>query len=171
MDVSNWGYWATLAVMLIGLIGALLPGIPGVLLIWLAALVYGLVGHFVREAPLAFAGITVLAVIGASADIWVSNSLGRLGGASSRALLMGMLGGFVGLIVGLFFAGVGAVPGALIGTIGSIMYFEYRRQGSVDAAVRAGAGWALGYLASALVEFAAGVLMILLFIWSVGGPL
>ena len=54
-----WALWLTLAVMMIGLVGAIVPGIPGVILIWAAALVYGLAGGFVTFSPWAFAALTM----------------------------------------------------------------------------------------------------------------
>lgn len=160
-------FWLALGVMLIGLVGALLPGIPGATLIWLAALGYGLADGFHHLTPLAFAALTILALAGATTNIWVSHSLGRLGGASWAALLAGAVLGLVGLFVGLLFAGIGAIPGTLIGTLAGILLVEWRRRRQWLAAIRAGAGWLIGYLVSSLVEFGVGLVMILLFTWQV----
>ncbi len=62
--VPEWSFWLALGVMLIGLIGALLPAMPGAALIWLAALGYGLSDGFHRLPLPAFVAITVLAAIG-----------------------------------------------------------------------------------------------------------
>jgi uncharacterized protein len=163
-----WGLWLTLGVMAIGLVGAIVPGIPGTILIWAAALVYGLAGGFASFSPWAFAALTVLAVIGTTSDFWLSQGLGRAGGASGQAMLAGMVLGLAGLIIGLFFAGIGALPGALLGTLAGIIGVEYRRRRTLFGAAKAGAGWLIGYLLSALVEFVIAIVMIGVFIWQTG---
>src|SRR5512143_3898418 len=141
MEPSAWGFWIALGVMLIGLVGAVLPGIPGVLLIWLAALIYAIGTGFQSIGPIVLVILTVLAVIGATADLWVSSTLGRVGGASWHALAASIVLGFLGLLVGLLFAGVGAVPGAIVGSVSGILIVEYRRRKNLKGAARASAGW------------------------------
>lgn len=167
--VPEWSFWLALGVMLIGLIGALLPAMPGAALIWLAALVYGLSDGFHNLTPWAFVAMTVLAVIGVTTNIWMGHSLGRLGGASWQALLVGTVLGLIGMMAGFFLGGVGAVPGAMIGTIGGIVLVEWRRRREWIAAAKAGAGWLIGYLLSAVVEFLVGITMIGVFVWQVAG--
>jgi uncharacterized protein YqgC (DUF456 family) len=164
-------YWLALGLMLLGLMGALLPGIPGAALVWLVALIFVITNGFQELSPLAFAGMTLLGIAGASSDLWVGNALGRLGGASWQALLAGTVLGLAGLVVGFLFAGVGAVPGLLIGTMGGIILVEWRRRRRLGAAARAGAGWLIGYLVSSLVEFVLALLMVMLFAWQVSGHL
>lgn len=161
-------FWLVLGIMLIGLIGALLPGIPGVLLIWGAAMLYALSEGTSRLTPVVLVILTLLGVLGATADIWVSHSLGRMGGASGKALLAGMIFGFLGMAFGFVFGGIGAIPGAIIGTLGGIVLVEWRRRSEWRHAFGAGAGWLLGYLLSSLVEFGAGIVMVLVFVWRVG---
>ncbi len=165
MASEQGGFWLAVGVMLIGLVGGLLPGIPGVGLIWVAALVYGLSTGFSSLSPWVFAVITVLGLVGATADIWVSNASGRATGASWGALLAGTVLGFVGMGVGFLFLGIGAVPGALIGSLAGVLLVEYRRRREWEGALKAGAGWLVGYVVSAIVEFMLGLVMVLLFVW------
>jgi uncharacterized protein YqgC (DUF456 family) len=169
MVEPNWAFWLALAVMAIGLLGTVLPGVPGVLLIYGAAVVYALVEGFATVGIPVLVVLTALAAIGATSDIWVSQTMGRAGGASGRALIAGLALGVAGMIFGFFFAGIGALAGAVIGSIAGIVLVEYRRRRDVKGAARAGAAWLIGYLVSALVEFTAGLLMIGLFFWQAGG--
>jgi uncharacterized protein len=164
-------FWFALAVMVIGLLGTVLPGVPGVLLIYAAAVVYTLVEGLARVSIPVLIVLTVLAAIGATSDIWVSQTMGRAGGASGKALAAGLALGVVGMIVGFFFAGIGALAGAVIGSIAGIVLVEYRRRRDVKGAARAGASWLIGYLVSALVEFTVGLVMIGVFFWQAGGRL
>ncbi len=164
-------FWIALAVMLIGLVGTVIPGIPGALLIWAAAVVYAIVEGIARIGVPVLLLLTLLGAAGATSDIWVSHSLGRAVGASNRALLAGLIFGLLGMLIGLIFAGVGALPGALIGSIGGVVLVEYRQRRNLPGAARAGAGWLIGYLLSVLVEFTIGLVMVGLFFWQAGGRL
>lgn len=171
MTLPEWAFWLTLGVMGVGLIGTLIPVLPGVELIWLAALVYAIAERFTTIDPLTFAALTLLAAVGITANIWASHLGSRLGGASGPALLAGLGLGAVGFLVGLFVGGIGAVPGGLIGTLAGVLLVEYRRRKDWKGAARAGTGWLAGCLLSGLIQAALGGMMILLFLWQgLGNP-
>ncbi|MBC7227950.1 MAG: DUF456 family protein [Thermoflexales bacterium] len=171
MPLPEWAFWLTLGVMTVGLIGTVIPVLPGVELIWLAALVYAVAERFATIDPLTFAALTALAAIGVTANIWASHLGSRLGGASWQALLAGLGLGAVGFVVGLLVGGIGAVPGGLIGALAGVLLVEYSRRKDWKAAARAGTGWLAGCLLSGLIQAVLGVVMILLFIWQrLAGP-
>jgi uncharacterized protein YqgC (DUF456 family) len=165
MVLPMWVFWITLAVMLIGLVGVLLPGVPGVGLIWIVVLVYALAEGFATIDPITFVVMTLLGAAGVTADVWVSQTGGKLGGASWQALLASLGLGAVGFLIGLIFGGIGAVPGGLIGALLGIVLVEYDRRKDWKDALRAGAGWMAGCLLSALVQLLISLAMILLFAW------
>ena len=148
-----------------GLVGTLIPALPGIELIWLAALVYAVAERFATIDPLTFAALTALAAIGITANIWASHLGSRLGGASWQALLAGLGLGALGFIIGLFVGGVGAVPGGLIGALAGVLLMEYRRRKDWRGAARAGTGWLVGCLLSGFIQMAVGIVMILIFVW------
>lgn len=157
--------WVALVVMLIGLLGVILPGVPGVGLIWIAALVYAIAEGFTVIDPLTFIVLTILAALGVTSDIWVSQAGGKVAGASWQAMLASLGLGLVGALIGLFFGGVGALPGAIIGALlGVILVEYYHRQDWKDAA-RAGGGWMVGCLVSGVVQLIVSLLMIFMFVW------
>lgn len=91
------------AVMFVGLAGTVLPFVPGVVLIWGAALVYGLVASFGGVGVAAMVVITVLAVIGAVAGFLIPYRRGVAGlDPATRALaaVLGVIGFFVVPVVG-----------------------------------------------------------------------
>ena len=165
MSLPEWAFWLTLGVMLVGLVGTLIPVLPGIELIWLAALVYAIAERFTTIDPLTFAALTALAAIGITANIWASHLGSRLGGASWQALLAGLGLGALGFLIGLFVGGIGAVPGGLIGSLTGILLVEYRRRKDWKGAARAGTGWLVGCLLSGFIQMTVGVVMILIFVW------
>ncbi len=72
-----------IGVMILGVAGIVLPLLPGLPLVWLGALIYGLVDGFRTLDLLTFAFITVLALIGIGADLLGGHIGAKLGGASN----------------------------------------------------------------------------------------
>ena len=158
-------FWIALAAMLIGLAGTILPAVPGIGLIWGAALVYAIVERFATIDPLTFAVLTLLAAVGIGSDLLLSHAGSKLAGASWRAIVTGLVLGAVAFVLALIFGGIGALPAAIIGTVTGIVLVEFRRQRSWREALKAGGGWLVGCLASRAVQFVIGLLMIAIFVW------
>lgn len=165
MVLPKWTFWLTLAVMGLGLVGALIPVLPGIELIWIAALIYAVAERFITIDPLTFAALTILAAVGITANIWASHLGSKLGGASWQALLAGLGLGALGFVIGLIVGGIGALPAGLIGALGGILLVEYHRRRDWKETASAGTGWLVGCLLSCVVQFILGLAMVLLFVW------
>ncbi len=165
MVLPMWAFWVALAAMAIGLVGTVLPVIPGVVLIWLVALVYALCEHFATIDPITFAVLTLLGLAGLTTDLWLSQAGAKLGGASFRSTLYGLLGGAVGAIVGAIFFGAGAVPGAMIGAMIAIVASEWQQRQSWREALESGGLWLIGCALSGVVQFFIALVMGGLFVW------
>lgn len=161
-------FWLALIVSLVGLAGTVLPALPGIALIWITTLVYAIATRFVMLPPLAFAAITILAVIGLTADFFVTQAATRVSGASWQATIAGVIGGIVGMVVGFFFAGVGIGLGGIIGALVGVIGVEYVHRRDLRAAVKAGGGWLAGCLASRAMQFFIALLMVIIFAWQAG---
>lgn len=151
--------------MLIGLVGIVLPVLPGIGLMWLAVLVYALFDRFATIDAATFAVLTLLAVLGLSADLWMSQLGARTGGASGWTLVIGVITGVIGAIVGLVFLGIGAIPGAIVGALLGVTLAEWYRYQNWRKALKAAGGWLGGCALSWGVRIVIGVLMILIFTW------
>jgi uncharacterized protein YqgC (DUF456 family) len=165
MGQPNWPFWIALIVMLVGVAGTVLPALPGITLIWSAALVYAIVERFATIDPLTFAVLTLLAAVGIGSDVLLSQAGSRLAGASWQAITAGFALGAAGFVLALIFGGIGTLPAAIIGTLTGILLVEYRRRRNWREALKAGGGWLVGCLASRSVQFIIAVLMVAIFVW------
>ena len=179
--------WITLAVMLVGLLGSVLPALPGVPLIFLSALVYSFLTDFEFVGTLVLVMLFVFAVLAFVAD-FVGTAYGaRRFGASNWGTAGGAIGGLVGALAGALFFGVGALFGLILGSVGGVFLGEYlrrRRQGTTGSAGpgqprvqparsdrgdwrrtgRAAGGVLVGYLISAAAQGVLGLASVIVFV-------
>jgi uncharacterized protein len=177
--------WITLIVMVFGLVGSVLPGLPGVPLIFISALVYAVVTDFEVVGGLTIALLGVFAAIALVLDFAATAYGARRFGASNWGTAGGAIGGIAGALVGALFLGIGALLGLLLGTIVGVFLGEYlkRREreapdhgeqprvqparsgrGDWQRASRAAGGVLIGYVASAIVEGLLGLLSVIVFV-------
>lgn len=140
-------------VMLLGLVGAIIPGLPDIVLIWGAALGYGLVAGWGEYGIWLFGLITLIGLAGLFAEVWVSGTGAKIGGASIRAIFSGLALGLVAFFVS---GPVGGVIGLLLGTF----LTEYVRLQDANKAAQAMFGMGLGCGASLGIKLLLGMGMI-----------
>jgi uncharacterized protein YqgC (DUF456 family) len=153
-----------LIIVAIGLVGTMLPGLPGMPLVLGGIALFAIGTQFRYIGSVQFAVFVFLGLLGL-----VLNYLGQLFGArrfgASRA---GMLGAIVGLVVGLFvFPPFGLVIGPLTGAIVA----ELVNGREMNAALRSGVGVVIGYLFGSLAEVLIAIIMTGWFLWSTLGVL
>jgi hypothetical protein len=166
--MSAWSPLALLAYMLmfVGLIGSMLPVVPGPVLIWLGALMWAANDGFqaVGWPTLLFLGI--LTVLAWSSDLFLTAVFSRRVGASWKAILSAILGGFIG---GIFFGGwipiLGTLVATVVGAVVGMVAMEVLDKRDLRLALRSTQGYVLGVLASSALEALLAVVMILVFIW------
>jgi hypothetical protein len=159
-EVSSFGI--TLFFMLIGLAGLVIPIFPGIMVIWLAALGYGVVTGFTTLGTILFVLITLLMLVGITIDNVLMGAGARQGGASWLSIIVGMVAGVVGTLIFPPIGGFIAAPAA-------ILLLEYSRGRDLEKAWRATRGLAMGWGLSFLVRFGIGVLMIgMWLVWALG---
>lgn len=126
-----------------GIIGSIVPGIPGPPLSWIGMLlVYfadkseGATDPMSTTVLLVWLGITVIVSV---LDYLIPSGMTRLAGGHKAA----STGAIIGLFAGMFFTPIGVVAGALIGAfLGELMVNDK----GVWAAFKAGAGAFLGFI-------------------------
>lgn len=139
--------------MAVGLIGTVVPVMPGLLLMWGAGLVYGIIEGFGGVGIPAFAVMTMLLGVGMAMSYVLPKRGGERGGAAKSSVRLGI----VGAIVGFFVIPVLGLP---IGGAAGVLLGEYGRLRDWPAAW--GATWSVlaGFGLAVLAEFTAGVAMI-----------
>jgi uncharacterized protein YqgC (DUF456 family) len=148
-----------LVAMLLGLLGTVLPAVPGLPLIWGAALASYLMVGFDALAWLTMVVLTAQLVAGIVAKYVLP---ARQGGqtASRRSLAWGAVGAVVGFVVV-------PVVGFAIGGVGGLYLAEARRTGSSEDARRTTIVALKRFGLGVLIEIAAGLAMILVWLMSV----
>lgn len=147
----------TALIMLVGVIGSILPFIPGPPLIWLGALYYAWRTGWVELGWPILTLLLVLALVGGTADWWMGYLGASTGGASIWATIASMVGGIAGFFIF-------NLPGMLIGSIGAIALVEYSRHRDWRKTLRAGGGYLVGSLLAAVVEVIIALAMIGIFV-------
>jgi uncharacterized protein len=163
-------YLLVVALMIVGIVGSVIPAIPGPTLILLGVGIWGFFkGSFTSiQTPL------IVSVIVFILCFIVDNLSGYLGAKKAGASNWGQIGAFVGLILG-FFGLLPALPigGPLVGIIfgpfiGAVIG-EYLYQRNFNQAVKAGvgivAGMLVGNVLQGVLAFAA-VIVFLTSTWS-----
>jgi hypothetical protein len=148
----------TLLVMLIGLFGLVIPIFPGGVVIWLAALAYGIVNGFSTVGNVLFVLITLLMIASALADNILMGERALNAGASWWSLFFGAIGGILGTI---FFPPIGGLIGAPL----SVYAYEYYRFRDAEKAMRVTRGLLIGWGWAFVARFSLGVLKI--FLWGI----
>jgi uncharacterized protein YqgC (DUF456 family) len=150
----------TAIAMLVGVIGTVLPVIPGTILIFVAALVYALIEGFQTVGWPTLLVLGVLTILATSADIWASSIGAKMGGASGWSVVVGLVASLVGFVV---FNLLGAILGAVLG----VLLTEIVRVGDWRQALKAGGGWAIGWVLSTVFQLVTALIMVAIFVWQV----
>ena len=155
----------TLFVMFIGLIFTVVPPIPGTLIIWGAAIFYGLVLDWAKLGWTTFSLLTFFMLVGIVADIVAGHFGAKLGGASCLAIFVGaILGLILGLVASLVGTPILGCFAGLVGMVVGILWIEWRQKGDWERAVRATKGYMAGSLAGIAARVTSGILMGIIFV-------
>jgi uncharacterized protein YqgC (DUF456 family) len=151
-----------LIIMFVGLIGIVLPILPGLPLIFGAAVFFSVVTGFRYIGAQTIIIFACLTLVGMILD-YVATSLGvkKMGGST-----VGMIGAFIGMIIGLLILGAGIV-GFIIGAFIGAVVCELLIGKESHNALKAGFGSFIGFLAGGVLRFAIGVIMVGIFFYQV----
>jgi uncharacterized protein len=157
--------WITLSFMLVGLVGMVIPIFPGIIIIWLAALVYAVVEAFAGKMGLwdwvLFALVTVLMVAGSFVDNIIIAKKLRETGTPWKSIGIGYAAGLVSSLFLTPFAALLITPLAMYGA-------EYWRLRDARQAFDSAKSWLIGFGWSFVALFSIGATMIglwLLWAW------
>lgn len=151
--------------VILGLAGAVLPLLPGPILIWLGVLVWAWGDGFVQVNWLT---LTVLGLLAASAwasDLFFTTTLSRRAGVSWKAISASIVCGILGGIFLSQLPVVGTLFGAMIGALLGMLGMELLDKRNLRAALTAVRTYVGASLLSTVFEVAVAVLMVGIFLW------
>ena len=153
----------TVLTMLVGLFGLVVPIFPGNVVMWLAALAYGIIFGFGKLGGIMFAIITVLMIAAVLADNVLMGTKAREKGADWGSIILALIAGVVGTMLFPPIGGLIAAPLVLY-----LAELQRRRDAEEAKAVVKAllTGWGLAFI----VRFGLGVVMFALWgIWAYYG--
>ncbi len=149
--MSDTFWWVvTIGLLLVGLVGTVLPLVPGTILILLGAVV----NHFALQSVGwgTLVALTLLAILAQMLDI-VSGAAGAKWFGATR---WGAIGGILGAVVGIFFG----LPGLFLGPLAGAILGELLGGKGILPAGKSGWGTFLGTTAGLVGRLAIGLIMV-----------
>ncbi len=155
-------YWLLAVVLvLLGVVGLLLPGLPGAPLLFGGLLLAAWIEGFVYVGPWTLALLALMAVATYAIDFFA----GALGTKGFGATRYAMFGAFLGALVGIFFGLPGILLGPFIGAVlGELLADRSMRQAGA-AGLGATIGLALGVAAKMALAFSMIGIYVLVRLW------
>lgn len=150
----------TYLIMAVGLFGMVLPIYPGVVIIWAAALIHGLISGFATLEIWVLVILTLLMIAGSLVDNLLMGGKARQAGASWVSIAGALLGGLIGTFAFPPLGGIIAAPTLLF-------LLEYARLRDSAEAWEITKGLMTGWGLSFVARFLIGLAMIAL--WAIWG--
>lgn len=146
-------------IFLIGLVGTLLPILPGAPLIIIGMLVYGFIAGF-GDLSFTFFLVQVLLALTVIGVDYLFTAMGSRYFGGSKAAPWGAA---VGLLIGLFFFPIGLLLGPFLGAVLADLLFKRR----TDQAIKSGIGASLGFWGALPIKLVLEAIMITWFIFRI----
>lgn len=159
MDPTTLAYIAAAVLVLIGVLGTVLPALPGLPLVFAGMLLAAWAGDFQQIGGLTLGVLAVLTLLSLLIDFWATAVGAKRVGASRPAVIGAVLGTVFGLFLGLVGVFVGPFVGALVGEL-LHRRMDLRRLGH---ATRIGFGTWLGVVLGTVLKLALAFAMIGIF--------
>ena len=161
--MDAFGIFLVALAMVVGIVGTIVPFLPGLPIVWTAALIYGVVEGFGAVGWICFVLITVVGIAGMVAAVVVPKRHVVGGGAPFSTTVVGA----VGAVIGFFLI---PIIGLVVGGVLGVLLAERVRTRSWEAAWASTKRALVGFGLSALVQFGAGVVMMMTWVaWVILG--
>lgn len=163
-------YWLLVALMVVGVVGAVVPGIPGTSLILIAILVWGLVQGF-SSVSVALPVTIIVLLLSVGIDFLASYWGAKQAGASKWGqigAIVGLVLGFLGLLPALPFGG--PLLGILLGPLLGALVGEYLYQRDLKLALKAAVGIVVGSLIGNLIQGFLAIAAVMVFLITTWPP-
>jgi uncharacterized protein YqgC (DUF456 family) len=154
----EWLWVGVVLLVLIGILGAFLPVIPGIPLVFAGLLMGAWLDDFSRVTTTAMIVIGLLALAGFLVDFVASVFTVKSVRASRQAVIGTLLGGLIGIL--------GGVPGLILGTVIGAVVGEIMARQSLGQATKVGVAAGLGFILAVALKLAIALVMIATFAWA-----
>jgi uncharacterized protein YqgC (DUF456 family) len=148
------------ALVVIGLIGTVLPALPGLPLVFAGMLLAAWAGGFEQIGVATVVVLGLLTLASLAIDFWATALGAKRVGASRLAIIGAIVGTFAGLLFGPVGIFVGPFAGALIG---ELLHGRRLGMGQLGHATKIGAGTWLGIVFGVVLKLTLAFAMIGLF--------
>jgi|ERR1700676_2508441 uncharacterized protein YqgC (DUF456 family) len=148
-------YVIAAALIVAGLIAAIVPALPGIPLIFAGIWLIAGLDHYHHLGLWWLLGIALIGAIGLTLDLLAGALGAKRAGASPRAVS----GALVGTIVGLFFG----LPGLLLGPFMGAVLGELTAGNSILRSTHVGVGTWIGLIFGTIVKMVSSMTMVALF--------
>ncbi len=137
---------AFLLTLVLGLIGAFIPGIPGVPLMYASALVFSMLYfHFSVGAIIGLGVLTLLALL-------AEHAAGLIASRGSGARGQSLWAGAVGLVIGtVFFPPLGGFFGLFLGILAAELFLHHDHERAIRAAAGSLVGSVIGNVIGGMI--------------------
>lgn len=162
MDANTLWYVLAAVLVLVGMLGIVLPALPGVPLVFGGLLLAAWAGGFEQVGAVPLVVLGVLTVLSLGVDFLATAMGAKRVGASRLALVGAVIGTFAGLAAGFVGVFVGPFVGALVG---ELIHLRKLDGAGLGQATRVGAGTWMGILVGVVLKL--GVVFAMLGVFAV----
>lgn len=162
MDANTLWYALATVLVLVGMLGIVLPALPGVPLVFGGLLLAAWAGGFEQVGVVPLVILGVLAVLSLGVDFLATAMGAKRVGASRLALIGAVIGTFAGLAAGFVGVFIGPFVGALVG---ELIHLRKLDGAGLGQATRVGAGTWMGILVGVVLKL--GVVFAMLGVFAV----
>jgi uncharacterized protein YqgC (DUF456 family) len=155
MDAQNLYYVLAAILVVVGIIGTILPALPGLPLVFGGMLLAAWAGGFEQIGVATLVVLGALTLLSIVVDFWATALGAKRVGASRKAVI----GAIVGTFAGLFFGPIGLFAGPFAGALAG----ELLHGRGVGQAARVGFGTWLGIVFGIVLKLALAFAMLGLF--------
>ncbi len=157
--LSALGFGLAVAFILVGVVGTVIPILPGMLLVWFTVLVYAWRTGFETVGWPSIIFISIIALVAGLSNIWLPLLGAQKTGAAKRALFLGV----IGAIVGTFVIPI-PILGTVIGYAIGVFLGEFMKVRDWRLALKASLGGVAGWGVSTIVEIVGALLILAIFV-------
>lgn len=161
MQAQSLYYFLAVVMVALGLLGTVLPAIPGLPLMFAGMLLAAWAGDFQQVGVAMIAVLGLLTLLSLAIDFWATAVGAKRVGASGKAVA----GALLGTIVGLFFGPLGLFAGPFAGALaGELLHRRRLGRGDLGHAARVGFGTWLGIVFGVVLKLTLAFAMLGLFV-------